>query len=319
MPPKNLLLAISMFSTMAAMSGCTVTTTSNGPDNGCARDVSVGGCVAGAQGYSCSGVSSPDQINGNLSCSDGTFSGGETLYCCVDVTFVSDTCSAAPSVVDCNGIGIGFSCTGTSRPEQSDSSLACSTGVPGAGGSTSYCCASYVASTGDCAEDTSVRGCGDSAIGFSCTGTGRPEDVNSALVCSTGVPEAGETLFCCASGGTAPVVTTPTCSQDANVDCNGQVGYTCLGGAVPTDTDASLSCGAGLDETGGAVGFCCATAPVAACVPDSAVTPGCPQGADGYTCTGGVNPETGTNLLCDMGTAEQGGQGQPTAFCCLAN
>jgi hypothetical protein len=45
------------------------------------------------------------------------------------------------SVVGCSAGGFyGFSCKGTARPEQGDSSLSCSVGAAGAGSGTDYCC-----------------------------------------------------------------------------------------------------------------------------------------------------------------------------------
>jgi hypothetical protein len=260
MLPKDVVLLVTMVSTMAVMSGCTVTTTPDAPRDRCSRDASVNGCGS-ADGYSCTGSFSPEESNASLSCSDGVFSGGETLYCCVDESFVPDTC----------------------------------------------------------AQDPNVIGCDDGAsIGFSCTGSVRPDDLSSGLSCGGPIPAGAETLYCCAAGVT--VITQPFCSQDPSVVCTDDaIGYTCVGGDTPDNDDPTTTCGGGIDEANGARAYCCSNAAAApACVPDSSVTPGCPQGADGYTCTGGLNPMTGTNLLCDPGTAT-GGADFATAFCCIAN
>jgi hypothetical protein len=259
MPIKDVVLLASMLSTMAAVSGCTVTTTPDGSRDRCSRDTSVNGCGS-ADGYSCTGSFSPDESNASLNCSDGVPSGGETLYCCVDDTFVPDAC----------------------------------------------------------VQHANVRGCNDGeGIGFSCTGTIRPDDASSGLSCGDAVPAGAETLYCCSAGVT---VVTPSCSQDANVACTDDaIGYTCVGGDTPENDDPTTTCGGGIDEASGAEAYCCSSAAAApSCDPDSSVTPGCPQGADGYTCTGGMNPMTDTDLLCDPGTAT-GGQDFATAFCCVAN
>ena len=49
----------------------------------CKPDLTVSNCPGTAQGYSCTGVESPDQSDGSLSCGPGTSgSGGSTSYCC---------------------------------------------------------------------------------------------------------------------------------------------------------------------------------------------------------------------------------------------
>jgi hypothetical protein len=259
MLPKVAVLLVSMVSAMAAMSGCTVTTTGDVPRGSCSQDASVNGCGS-ADGYSCTGSFSPDQSNASLNCSPGVFSGGETLYCCVDESSVPDGCIEDPNVIDCNGAGIGFSCTGSVRPD----------------------------------------------------------DVSSGLSCGGAVPDGADTLYCCSTVVT--VITTPSCSPDINAGCTDDAnGYICVGGDTPEADDPTMSCDGGIDEANGTRSYCCSSAAAApACVPDSSVTPGCPQGADGYTCTGDLNPMTGTNLLCDAGTAT-GGVDFATAFCCIAN
>src|SRR5882672_3739977 len=93
---------------MTAMSGCTVTTTGGpgGVPDTCSQNSNVVGCVSG-QGYSCTGVDSPDEGDSAVSCSDGTPSnGGQTLYCCIDTTTVTAGCSADTSIVGCEGSSI---------------------------------------------------------------------------------------------------------------------------------------------------------------------------------------------------------------------
>ncbi len=199
--PSKVALRQTFFSLiMIAMSGCTATVDTGGGSgpgvpSSCSQNPSVVGCIAGAAGYSCSGTSSPDDGDTALSCSSGTRSGGLTLYCCVDTSAVAG-CAQDTSIVGCTGASIGFSCTGTAEPEQSDTSLVCSAGTA-SGDATLFCCASYMPSTGTCAQDGTVQGCTGASIGFSCSGTDNPAAVNPSLVCSTGTPGGAGTQYCC--------------------------------------------------------------------------------------------------------------------------
>jgi hypothetical protein len=106
-----------------------------------------------------------------------------------------DTCAPDSTVDGCTS-GTGYSCTGTDRPEDSDSSLFCSDGVAGNAGATLYCCVTLSIST--CAPDYTVQGCVPGSIGFSCTSTDAPQDGDPSLNCSVGVAgNAGSTLYCC--------------------------------------------------------------------------------------------------------------------------
>jgi hypothetical protein len=302
---------------LIAMSGCTATVeTGPGVPATCSQDSSVVGCIAGASGYSCSGPDSPDEGDSALSCSTGTASGGLTLYCCVDTSEVAG-CTADTSIVGCTGASIGFSCTGSAEPEQSDSSLVCSVGTA-SGDATLFCCASYSASAGTCAQDATVQGCTGASIGFSCSGTDTPMAVNPSLVCSTGTVGGAGTQYCCDAGASStPGTTTSMCAVDGAVSCAAPAtGYSCTGGIAPTQADATLSCGQGTTEVDGTtLAYCCntSTAPAGACAPDPSVT-GCPGDSTGYTCTGGANPMT-SSLLC--GSAMTGNAAM--SFCCTTS
>jgi len=323
MAAKASVLEASLVLVMTALSGCSTSTTAQGgPPGGvpptCQQDPNVAGCIAGAAGYSCSGSDSPDESNGALSCSVGTAStGGLTLFCCIDTSAVPG-CTADSRIVGCTGASIGFSCMGGVQPGQSDTSLVCSSGTP-SGNATLFCCASYTPSTGTCKQDGAVQGCMGSSIGFSCTGSDTPMQVNASLVCSQGTPISGGTAYCCATGGTAPpmMMTTPTmatCIADLSVMCMSPgVGYSCVGAATPMQTDSTLTCGQGMLEADNTTkAYCCNAAPPASpCMPDPSVT-GCPGVATGYTCTGNANPMTST-LLC--GNAMPGANGT-TSYCC---
>jgi len=99
----------------------------------CAAD-----CTGASIGFSCTGSDTPEQGDSSLVCSTGTAGSGNTLYCCIDNA--STSCMQDSTVQGCSGSSVGFSCTGTAPPSQSDSSLTCSTGVAGTNGQTLYCC-----------------------------------------------------------------------------------------------------------------------------------------------------------------------------------
>jgi hypothetical protein len=110
------------------------------PDGGtdtCMQDSTVT-CTGNAQGWSCTGSDTPDQDQSGLVCSTGTAGSGNTEYCCI--SYSSSTCMQDSTVQGCQGGSYGFSCTGSDTPEQSDSSLNCSTGTAGSNGETLYCC-----------------------------------------------------------------------------------------------------------------------------------------------------------------------------------
>ncbi len=120
--------------------GCSVNTNNPAPPapvvaGGCAQDPSVSGCAGNSTGFSCTGGQPPSDPS--LACSVGTPAAGATLYCCVD--FSSTTCAPDQSVQGCTGFSFGFSCTGSDRPDEADSSLVCSRPSPG-NGALLYCC-----------------------------------------------------------------------------------------------------------------------------------------------------------------------------------
>jgi hypothetical protein len=313
MLPKDRLYLAPLFVLWTALTGCTVTATT-GPSSTCSADSTVVGCVGGAQGYSCSGLDSPDQSNTALNCSPGTLTAGDTLYCCIDDSAVSSACSVDSSVVGCTGASLGFSCS-SGRPDTNDTSLVCSSGTPIATGGDAFCCVSYVPSS-SCTEDTTVS-C-PTSIGFSCIGGTSPDQENSALSCGAGVPgsAAGSTAYCCSAGSTTPV--TSGCMTDSAVACAAPtVGYSCTGGVMPIAADATmLSCGAGANEGNGSLGYCCnpeGSTTTDTCAPDSTVT-GCGTGGTGYSCTGTATPSSVAPVLCEPPTTGA----TATDYCCYA-
>ncbi len=122
----------------ALCTGCTSQTVTATTAPGCSPDSTVIGC-AGSAGFSCSTNETPEQTDPSLVCSDGVPGGGGlTLYCCVQ--FRSSSCGPDPTVQNCPGSSIGFSCTGAQSPEDTDPSLRCGPGALGNAGSLLYCC-----------------------------------------------------------------------------------------------------------------------------------------------------------------------------------
>ena len=279
--------------------------------------------MGSSTGYSCTGTDSPDQESSSpLNCSGGTPSNdGLTLFCCIDDSVVTSGCSVDSTIVGCTGASIGFSCTGTADPTTSDTSLVCSAGTP-SGSDTLFCCASYAPPTGNtCMQDSTVMGCTGSSIGFTCAGSDNPAQASPSLTCGAGVAGGAGMQYCCEPTATPTPTPTPTamCAVDAAVTCAAPtVGYSCTGGISPMQGNATLTCGQGTAEPDGTtLAYCCNTSttpPTPACMADTTVT-GCPMGSDGYTCTGGMSPET-MSLLC--GTAMPGANGA-TSYCCTSN
>ena len=107
----------------------------------CVADASVAGCTGGSYGYSCTGSDTPAQGNPSLSCSDpAEAKDGSLLYCCIGFSDTAGSCEPDATVAGCSGNSYGFSCTGSDRPEQSRSSLTCSTAIAGANNELLYCC-----------------------------------------------------------------------------------------------------------------------------------------------------------------------------------
>jgi hypothetical protein len=161
----------------------------------CARDATVTGCQAGSYGFSCTGGDTPEQADTSLACSDGTpGNAGSTLYCCSLGGGTAATC-AADSSVACEAGASGYSCTGSDTPAQSDGSLVCSTGTAGSG-DTRYCCVAWTSAS--CGQDASVQGCAYPSVGFACSGSSSPSQIDTSLTCSDPTAGAnGETLYCC--------------------------------------------------------------------------------------------------------------------------
>ncbi|HTQ04555.1 MAG TPA: hypothetical protein VMI54_11895 [Polyangiaceae bacterium] len=108
------------------------------------------------------------------------------------------------------------------------------------------------------------------------------------------------------------------CAQDSTVPCTSPaLGYSCTGAALPTDTDAALNCGSGI-ESGGETTYCCNTTTSVAqntCATDPTIV-SCGTEATPYTCSGSVTPETSDPSL-NCGDGVPGANGT-LSYCCSA-
>jgi hypothetical protein len=104
----------------------------------CIADLSVM-CNMPATGYSCVGSATPMQSDTTLTCGQGMLEADKmTLaYCCTAMAPASP-CMPDPSVTGCPGVATGYTCMGNANPMTS--SLLCGNAMPGANGTTSYCC-----------------------------------------------------------------------------------------------------------------------------------------------------------------------------------
>jgi hypothetical protein len=288
----------------ATAAGCTATASTGGST--CSIDSAVAGCTANASGYSCTGSRTPEQSNGALSCSTGTAgAAGATLYCCIDVVFTANNCGPDATVTGCVAPSIGFSCTSGNRPEQSDSSLRCSSSTRGSAGSKLYCCDTAGTEPAACARDANVA-CTAGATGYTCP-SGAPAP--ASLDCGAGVAESdGATGYCCTAGTTG----SSTCGPNSAIACvSGATGYSCTGTDAPWQASSSLVCEPAAAT--GATGYCCVTSGNS-CVQAPAAMD-CPFASTGVACLG-ADTAMGANssLLC---AADQGGGAGE--FCCAMN
>jgi hypothetical protein len=243
----------------------------------CAQDPTVSTCATGTAGYSCTGSDAPDESDPTLSCSIGvpdTGTAGSTDYCCLTgETFAAGTCGQDDTITSiCTTAGsFGFKCAASDTPDQTDSTLTCSSGVADADGtSTDFCCTdgsgggtgvTIVITTG-CTVDTTVTGCADPSTGYSCTGSDPPDQADPTLSCSIGVADGSDatlTDYCCLTGEDFAA---GTCAQDDTITsiCTtaGSFGFRCASSDTPDQTDSTLTCSTGVaDADGTSTDFCC--------------------------------------------------------------
>jgi hypothetical protein len=217
----------------------------------------------------------------------------------------------ADSSITCPSPSLGYACTGTARPTDTDASLSCSSGVED-GGEVDYCCSAPSVAENTCATDPSITSCGSTATPYTCSGNVTPATLDPSQNCGAGVPGPNGTLsYCCST--TEPIGS--ACSVDPTLTSCGNVstGYRCSAGVIPTDADPTLVCGAGVDAGAGNQAFCCIQFTSTTCSPDPDVE-GCTGGSYGFSCTSSATPDQeNQSLVCSDPLPGENGK---TLYCC---
>jgi hypothetical protein len=172
-----------------------------------------------------------------------------------------------------------------------------------------------------CAPVTSLAGCTQGALSYSCTGS-RPDDGDTSIVCDDGLPGLdGATLYCCAPYAQWASECIP---KSTIAGCGAQsIGFSCSGGTSPDQADTSLVCSAALSGDDGTRDYCCISfdqsSGVCRCASfaESAGTCGvnateCSGAAIGFACAGSHTPAD-VNPLLDCVAHDGGSNGD---FCC---
>lgn len=272
---------------------------------------------------------------GLAACTTGTV--GPTGSCVRDPS-VEATCTAGADGGTAAGLGlVGYSCTGTSRPDDSatytkgipqgiicaNQPAAVDGGVPSA--AQGYCC---TAGTTPCAYDPTAV-CDPGTYAYECLDINRPESYNPAIHCGQGIKGTSTVDFCC-SGSPLPT----GCGENDGLGCTGGlIGWTCPMGAIPKGQDLLanksradqyyLLCSVGTQAPNPKyVNYCCyppaVVPPGGSCVEDLTV-PGCASGRFGFACYG---PELPSDDYPPMNCPDPGFPGTSssgyaaTLYCC---
>jgi hypothetical protein len=178
-----------------------------------------------------------------------------------------------------------------------------------------------VNSTSGCVVDDSLQ-CQSDFIGYSCPGSVRPDDnpdfgqsVQGIVCTDEGQLEVNSHEdYCCTAGET-------TCAHDTGAGCVlPNVGYSCMGADRPEAFDSTLFCGTGLRQNG-LINYCCGAMSAQVCSANSTVV--CPEGTNGWSCTGpqipgeadlGVDQSRADSpLVCSVAANPAPGQ---STYCC---
>jgi hypothetical protein len=224
---------------------------------------------------------------------------GAAPGCTVSTTAASADGCLADTSLDCPLDLVGYSCTGSARPDQNPSfsqgvqGIVCTDQGAGSAGE-GYCCTPTTAS---CAYDPNAV-CPAPTYGYSCLGTNRPDAFDATLSCGQGIASAGLIVFCCGPLASA------ACAKDTNLSCpKGTTGFRCTGQGLPNEgelgidqsrSDAPLLCDVPVSAPNGVSDYCCYTPTAeptgATCLQDQSV-PGCPGGSFGFACGGTDTPD----------------------------
>jgi hypothetical protein len=223
---------------------------------------------------------------------------------------VTDHCGA-DSTITCPSPSLGYACTGTAHPTDTNASLSCGSGLEN-GGDVDYCCSAPTVAQNTCNTDPTITSCGTTATAFTCSGNVTPSTLDATQNCGGGVPGPNGTVaYCCST--TEPIAS--ACGVDPTLTSCGNVstGYRCSAGVIPTDTDPTLVCGDGVDAGGGNAAFCCIQFTSTTCSPDPDVE-GCTDASYGFSCTASATPDQeNQSLVCSDPIAGPNGK---TLYCC---
>ncbi len=244
---------------------------------------------------------------------------------------------------------VGYSCTGTARPDDSPSYI---DGVPQGSvcvnrgvlddGTQGYCCTSYATTcafnpVATCSEPSPV-------YGFQCRGADRPEAYNPLIICGQGINDGDFIDFCCSSNdywaGDVLGKDSGCIAYGNQKACdNRKMGFLCAGPTLPTEEVLAsnkskadinrLICSTPASNVNNPVQsyYCCyipALVPEGgSCVQDTLVA-GCDSTIDGvfkygFACYGSDRPEDDyPHIQCEgPGTAGTSVEGYPaTLYCC---
>ncbi len=171
--------------------------------------------------------------------------GGETY------TLVTDCLQEDVADAGCDEGGVAYTCNNAALPSDSDPTLICENGSPGANGSTVFCCTSQSTTGSGC---TSNGTCAGGEISYLCTGAGSPSQSDSTLICEAD-PASGANAYCCIAGDSGA---TTSCTEQEDAGCtSGATAYVCPSSTTPDTTDPTLNCSAPTILTGGFVSYCC--------------------------------------------------------------
>jgi hypothetical protein len=171
-------------------------------------------------GYSCLGTNRPDSFDSRLTCQQGIRAYGLLTFCCGAA--VTGSCTRNANVA-CESGTLGFTCTGSGIPSETDLGmnqsrsevpLICSLPSPdptarmaaGTPADDDYCCFTPSATPpgATCLQDQTVSTCGQGSFAFACTGVDTPDQDYPRIVCGQpgvrGTSQLGlsATLYCCA-------------------------------------------------------------------------------------------------------------------------
>ena len=96
-------------------------------------------CTDGSTGYSCTDGIQPTAIDPSFVCSEGVAGpNADALYCCI--SSASGSCAVDPTIVGCASGSNGFACSAADTPDQTRTSLVCSSPTAGLESELLYCC-----------------------------------------------------------------------------------------------------------------------------------------------------------------------------------